>query len=172
MTSVLPIPGALFVLPGRILSPAIVCPPHWNKNSCAGVCLWLGILVQVHSLINRRLFLSCVTIVPNEIVAMQEIVNFWTTTQKVPEWAWILIFITLPLAFNFLNVRKYGEVEYWITMVKILTLVALVLLGVVLLPLGASSGGPLLGTDGTNPEFCPPFNGSCLSSPGFNCTYV
>lgn len=103
---------------------------------------------------------------------MQEIINFWTSTQKVPEWAWILIFILLPLAFNFLNVRKYGEVEYWITMIKILTLVALILLGISLLPLGASSSEPLLGTTGIDPEFCLPSNGSCLSSPGFNCMHI
>lgn len=82
------------------------------------------------------------------------------------------IFIALPFGFNFLNVRKYGEVEYWITMIKILTLLGLMLLGVIVLPLGVTLSGPLLGTRGTDPESCLASNGTCLDSPGFNCTYI
>lgn len=109
-------------------------------------------------------------IVPNEAVAMREIMNFWTKTETIPGGAWIAIFIFLPFMFNFLNVRKYGELEYWVTMIKILSILVLTLLGVILLPLGAVSSPPLLATTEENsPALCLPSNGTCLSSPGFNC---
>src|SRR5205085_12185149 len=109
-------------------------------------------------------------------VAMKDIMYYWTSAQKVPESVWIAVFIFLPFAFNFLNVRRYGEVEYWLTMIKIVTLVTLFILGVVFLPLGINEGVPLLATNGTGnamtPVLCPTStvnNGSCLLRPGFNC---
>ena len=111
-------------------------------------------------------------IVPNEAVAMKEIIYYWTPMQKVPAGVWITIFIFLPFAFNFLNVRRYGELEYWLTMIKIITLVTLFFLGVVFLPLGINEDGPLLATNGTEPVLCPTSiinNGTCLPRPGFSC---
>jgi amino acid permease len=107
---------------------------------------------------------------------MKDIMYYWTPAQKVPEPVWIAVFIFLPFAFNFLNVRRYGEIEYWLTMIKIVTLVTLFILGVVFLPLGINEGGPLLATNGTDnamtPVLCPTSNinnGTCLLRPGFNC---
>jgi amino acid permease len=107
--------------------------------------VWVGLLVQVQPFIDVCLWYSCVLIVPNAIVAIQEIINFWTNTQKVPGWAWIAIFIFLPIMTNLLNVRKYGEIEYWVTMIKVLAILVLAILGLLLLPLGASSSPPYLG---------------------------
>src|SRR5579859_1063675 len=148
------------MIPSRTLSPAIGFACGWafwfrfppRKNPC--LC-------------------SCVTIVPNEAVAMKDIMYYWTPAQKVPEPVWIAVFIFLPFAFNFLNVRRYGEVEYWLTMIKIITLVTLFFLGVVFLPLGINPDGPWLGINGINgtePVPCSKINnGTCLEDPGFNC---
>src|SRR5436853_1886292 len=101
---------------------------------------------------------------------MHEIIHYLTSTQKLTDWAWIAIFIFLPFAFNFLNVRRYREVEYWLTMIKIITLVTLFFLGVVFLPLGINSDGLQLGTNGTEPVPCSKINnGTCLKHPGFPC---
>jgi amino acid transporter len=135
------------------------------------ICMRMGFLVQVSSP-HIPAYVSCVTLVPNEAVAMKEIMYYWTPAQKVPEGVWIAVFIFLPFAFNFLNVRRYGEVEYWLTMIKIVTLVTLFILGVVFLPLGINEGGPLLATNGTTPVLCPTSiinNETCLLRPGFNC---
>jgi amino acid permease len=132
--------------------------------------MWMGLLVQVQHFIESCLWHSCVLIVPNAIVAIRETMNFWTSTQKIPGAASIAIFIFLPFMTNFLNVRKYGEVEYWITMIKVLAILVLTLLGVILLPLGASSIPALLGTEGNNTAPCLPENKPCVDPPGFICT--
>jgi hypothetical protein len=93
--------------------------------------------------------------------------TLWTTVSPV---IWLSIFILLPFLFNILNLRRYGEVEYWITVIKVFTLVSVILIGI-LLPMGASTSTQLLGTDA---QFSPVKCGSntvgqCLSPPGFTC---
>src|SRR5579871_511718 len=71
MTSVLPISGALFMLPSRTLSPAIVL--HSDAKLINRV-----LLVDGHSglgviFVDVCLFFSCVMIAPNEAVTMLEI---------------------------------------------------------------------------------------------------
>jgi len=95
--------------------------------------------------------------------------TFWTGA--VPSAAWIAIFLTIPILFNFFNVRRYGEIEFWLTSIKIITIVGLIFLGI-LLPMGASSRPPLLGTSAqyTAVECSKNEIGEkCLLSPGFNC---
>lgn len=94
--------------------------------------------------------------------------KFWPT--PVPEPAWIAIFLVIPLLFNLFNVRRYGEIEFWLTTIKVTLIVGLTFLGV-LLPMGASTNGLLLGTDANHhPVDCSEnMIGTCLPPPGFNC---
>jgi len=94
--------------------------------------------------------------------------KFWAT--PVPEPAWIAIFLVIPILFNLFNVRRYGEIEFWLTAIKITLIVGLIFLGL-LLPMGASPEGQLLGTDANyHPVDCSEtVIGACLPSPGFNC---
>jgi len=155
------------MVPSRILSPAIVfpliCIAHLRDMHVVG---HFGSGVFPACEVSH---LSCIMIIPNEAVAMSEIIDYWGTAKNVPQGAWIAIFISLSILFNFLNVRRYGELEYWFTMTKVVTLTILIFLGI-LLPLGATTGGPLLGTNGTEPIHCNTINDTCLTSPGFNCT--
>lgn len=108
-------------------------------------------------------------VLPYEAISMCDMMDFWPATKTIPKGGWLVIFISLPIAFNFLNVRKYGEVEYWLTTIKIITLLSVSLLGI-LLPLGATLNGPLLATNGNHqPIPCDNGTGACLSHPGFNC---
>lgn len=97
---------------------------------------------------------------------------FWT--DKVPAGVWITIALIIPVAFNLLNVRKNGEIEFWLTMTKIALLITLIITGI-LLAMGASSGPYLLGTDENFRSLDCVFNdanrGECLPMPGFNCIF-
>lgn len=98
--------------------------------------------------------------------------SYWTH-DKVPNSVWIALALVIPVVFNLLNVRKNGEVEYWITMTKVTMLVILTMAGI-LLAFGAAPGPYLLGTDANyHPVPCDlndPLKGPCLLTPGFNCT--
>ena len=108
----------------------------------------------------------------NKAVAVAGFMKFWTNA--VPQWVWILMALIIPVLFNLLNVRRNGEIEYWLTMTKIIMLVLLMITGL-LIAIGASPGPYLLGTD---PNFHPvdctlndPSKGDCVPYFGFNCIF-
>ena len=94
--------------------------------------------------------------------------TFWKNPLPLP--AWIAIFLVIPILFNLFNVRRYGEIEFWLTSLKVTLIVGLIFLGV-LLPMGASTRSLLLGTsEQYQPVDCSKnVIGECLPSPGFNC---
>jgi amino acid permease len=84
---------------------------------------------------------------------------------------WVTGFLIISLVFNLFNVRRYGEIEFLLTVVKVLGFVGLILAGIAL-PLNASTQPRLLGTQGEVPAVVNCQSGvvSCLSDPGFGCT--
>lgn len=66
-----------------------------------------------------------------ESTAAGEIVAGWFPV--VPQWAWVLAFITGCTAVNLLAVSGYGRFEYWFAMLKVAAIVVFLALGVLLL---------------------------------------
>jgi hypothetical protein len=97
--------------------------------------------------------------------------TFWVHKGHVNPAVRIFIFLVLSVLFNLFNVRRIGEIEYWLTVVKLTTLVGLIVLGIVL-PMGGLMGMRRLLT-GPNLEQLPclanPVPGECLQTPGFPC---
>ncbi|PVF99046.1 hypothetical protein CPB86DRAFT_814189 [Serendipita vermifera] len=58
---------------------------------------------------------------------------------NIPADAWRAIYIIIVVSANFLNVRRFGQFEFWLSTVKILVLVALILFG-----MGVDAGGSRL----------------------------
>ena len=110
---------------------------------------------------------------PSKAVLAAQFMRFWPAADSVPAAGWVTIFLTISLSFNLFNVRRYGEIEFWLTTIKITLIVGLISLGI-LLPMGASSRGTLTGTDSQmQPINCTQNDyaiaSSCVSQPGFNC---
>lgn len=110
---------------------------------------------------------------PAKLVACQNIMAFWLPKDQYNSSIWITVFLIIPVLFNNFNVRRYGEIEFWLTVVKVATIVGLIFLGI-LLPMGASPTR-LLGTDPVtlNLVECPSDPSSnivCVGTPGFGCT--
>jgi amino acid permease len=101
---------------------------------------------------------------------------FWLPNDKYNPSIWISVFLVIPVLFNMFNVRRYGEIEFWLTVIKLITIVGLIVLGI-LLPMNASPTTRLLGTDLDTLELveCPSSdvvsgNVTCVGTPGFGCT--
>lgn len=87
----------------------------------------------------------------------------------VPSAVWVSIFILLPLAFNLLNVRRYGEIEFTLTAIKIMAILGLIILGF-LIAIGGTGTTQLLATNNADqPIPCGNNQTGCLSAPGFKC---
>lgn len=65
------------------------------------------------------------------------IMQFWTEDRVNPA-VWISIVFVIILAINFMSVKAFGEFEFWLSSLKVLILIAVILL-MFILSLG---GGP------------------------------
>lgn len=108
--------------------------------------------------------------VPNKLVAASNYMKFWTSS--VHPAVWITIYLIPPILFNLFNVRKYGEIEFWLTLQKVITFVLLISYGI-LMAMQASNILPWSGTTSTyDPVPCSQSeaNTPCVGGPGFNRT--
>jgi len=112
----------------------------------------------------------------NKAVAFSQYMTYWTgpANQQGHSVAEITCFFIIPVVINVLNVRKYGEVEFWLTAIKVQIIVVIIIVAFVI----AAGGAPaqLLGTDGlANVVECTPIlqaAGNCTDPPGFVCCFL
>ena len=76
--------------------------------------------------------------IPGNLVAASYVVQFWLPSEKVSPGVFIAIFLVCIVCINYLEVRSFGEIQFWLSSIKVLTLIGLVFLGLIL----ASGGGP------------------------------
>lgn len=56
-----------------------------------------------------------------DLVALQLVLQYWT--DHFPGWAISLIFLFVLVAINVISVGAYGELEYWLSLLKVITIV-------------------------------------------------
>lgn len=57
----------------------------------------------------------------SDIIALQLLLQYWT--DNFPGWAISLIFLVVVIGLNLLSVRVYGEIEYILSLLKVVTIV-------------------------------------------------
>jgi len=170
MVSFLPLPGTFFALANRTLSPSLVSTP--NTSAYNGRALRLAGFIGSRITATRKLLITRY-VVPFPYVAAASTMSFWLPTESPA--IWISVYLLVPITFNLFNVRRYGEFEFWLTSVKVVTCVGLFILGV-LLPMDASPQQPLLGTSNQNNTYdvvpCSNSTLPCVAQPGFLCMAI
>ena len=66
-----------------------------------------------------------------EMIAASTYMAYWFPSVRA--YIWILVFSTLLLAVNLRSVASYGRFEFWLSMVKVLTIMAFIVIGALLL---------------------------------------
>ncbi|KAF9406055.1 hypothetical protein BGZ76_006425, partial [Entomortierella beljakovae] len=84
-------------------------------------------------------FLNWAVTVAVEIAAAAMILQFWVSPDAFPGWVWSILFLLFMVFVNVLSVRAYGEAEYWFSIVKVLTVVIFIIVGI-LVDAGAIGG--------------------------------
>ncbi|KII88578.1 hypothetical protein PLICRDRAFT_41765 [Plicaturopsis crispa FD-325 SS-3] len=74
--------------------------------------------------------LKYLIVTPNNVNAAGVVIVYWT--QAVPTWVWMIIFIALICAINLLGIRFFGELEFWFSTIKVITLIGLILMGIII----------------------------------------
>lgn len=68
-----------------------------------------------------------------DIIAVGLYVRYWF---DIPQWVPAIICLIILLGLNLLTVKLFGELEFWFALIKIITILALIAMGIVLLVIG------------------------------------
>lgn len=69
-----------------------------------------------------------------DVTAFGVYMGFWFP--DVPRWIWVLAIIFVIAGLNTLHVKVFGEMEFWLSLVKVLAIVAMILGGIALMVFG------------------------------------
>ncbi|PWY89830.1 amino acid permease [Aspergillus heteromorphus CBS 117.55] len=105
MAAFIPVAGSFCTFAGRFVDDALGFALTWNY--------WFNDAVSTAS----------------DIIALQLLLEYWT--DNFPGWAISLIFLVVVIFLNVLSVRVYGEIEYWLSLLKVVTIVIFIILGIV-----------------------------------------
>lgn len=84
------------------------------------------------------MFHRYIIVTPNQLTAAALVLQRWIPREKVNPGVWITIFLLIILFINYFGIRLFGEIEFWLSSFKVITIVGLIILSLVLV-LG---GGP------------------------------
>jgi lysine-specific permease len=93
-------------------------------------------------------YFSWVTTIAGELVAAGIIVQFWLP--NVPSVIWSFLGMSIMFLLNAFTVKGYGEAEYWFAMIKVVTVIGFIIVGV-LVDLGARGGDKIHGRNWNTP---------------------
>ncbi len=68
-----------------------------------------------------------------DIIAVGLYVQYWF---DIPQWIPAIICLIILLGFNLLTVKLFGELEFWFALIKVITILILIVVGIVLLVIG------------------------------------
>ncbi|KAF5858865.1 hypothetical protein ETB97_003614 [Aspergillus alliaceus] len=105
MAAFIPVAGSFCTFAGRFVDDALGFALTWNY--------WFNDAVSTAS----------------DVIALQLLLQYWT--DNFPGWAISLIFLVVVIALNMLSVRVYGEIEYWLSLLKVITIIIFIILGIV-----------------------------------------
>lgn len=67
----------------------------------------------------------------SDLTAMGQYFAYWYP--QVPHWLTVLFIVLLLISFNLLSARLFGELEFWFSIIKVVTIITMVIVGLVLI---------------------------------------
>ncbi|MFJ3958523.1 amino acid permease [Arthrobacter sp. NPDC090010] len=74
-----------------------------------------------------------------DMVAAGKYMGLWFP--NTPGWVWMLAGMLIICALNLLKVSVFGELEFWFSLIKVVTIIAMIVGGIGLIVFGVSTGG-------------------------------
>ncbi|KAI8350572.1 lysine-specific permease [Mortierella sp. GBAus27b] len=107
IATLLPLPGAFNAWGGRVFDEALSFQMSWMY------------------------FINWALTIPAELSASAVIISFWIEPgSNFPIWIVPLIIILIMVAINITGVKAYGEIEYWLSILKIFTILMFMVCGI------------------------------------------
>ncbi len=106
MATFLPTSGAFSTYATRFVDPSLGFALGWNY--------WFNWVITVAA----------------DISIASIVIHYWAPMEFLPAWGWSLLFLAAIVALNSLSVRAYGESEYWFAIIKVVTVIIFLIIGV------------------------------------------
>lgn len=119
MATYLPVPGSFSTYATRFVDPSLGFALGWNY--------WFNWVITVAA----------------DVTIAAQVIQYWTPMAGIPAWVWSCIFLVIIFALNSLSVRVYGESEYWFALIKVVTVIIFIIIG--LLTILGIMGGEFVG---------------------------
>lgn len=70
-----------------------------------------------------------------DLVAAQLVMTYWFDTPPygLPSWIWSALFLSIIFLLNVISVKGFGEAEYWFALIKVVTVVVFVVIGIAMI---------------------------------------
>jgi amino acid transporter len=88
-----------------------------------------------HVLTNRTKY---IIVTPNNLTAASLVIQYWVSREKVNPGVFIAVFLVVIVIINYVGVRYFGEFEFWLSSIKVIVIIGLILLSLILV----CGGGP------------------------------
>ena len=76
-------------------------------------------------------WIGWITIAMAELTAVGTYMKFWFP--GIPVWIWEIIFLVALYGINVIAVSAFGETEFWVSMIKIVAIVAMIVAGIIMI---------------------------------------
>ena len=78
-----------------------------------------------------------------DVTAFGIYMGFWYP--EVPHWIWVLSVVLIIGAINLATVKVFGEVEFWLSLIKVATIIIMIVAGIGIIFWGIGNGGQATG---------------------------
>jgi amino acid transporter, AAT family len=80
-----------------------------------------------------------------EITVIGVYVNYWFP--DIPQWVTALATLVVVTLINLMNVKAFGEFEFWLALIKVVAIIGMILVGLGIILFGFGNGGQPMGLD-------------------------
>lgn len=85
-------------------------------------------------------FMQWAVIAMADITAVALYLNYWSAFHSIPQWVLALLALILVFTMNMVNVKMFGEAEFWFAIIKIAAIVAFMAIAIWAVVTGAEVG--------------------------------
>lgn len=115
MATWLPAAGGFAVYADRFVDPAL--------GFATGYTYWFKYIITT----------------PNQLTAAALVIQYWLPRDEVNPGVWIAVFLVTIIVINWLGIKYFGEIEFWLSSAKVLVIIGLIILSLVI-ALGGADG--------------------------------
>lgn len=79
-----------------------------------------------------------IIVTPNQLTAAALVIQYWVDRDRVNPGVFITVFLVVIVCINYFGIKFFGEFEFWLSSLKVITIVGVIILSLVI----ALGGGP------------------------------